>query len=168
MSIFAKIENEKDLLRALLEDSYDSECRLVDALEKMAEKAKNPLLVSAFKSHKSETERQKVKLERVFEILGFDVKKNTCEATKGLIKEAEEIISDAKNDTVRDAGLIVAAQKAEHYEIASYGSMCALAKNLGFTEAAGILHEILEEEKAADEKLTKLAESGINSRAKAA
>jgi ferritin-like metal-binding protein YciE len=168
MSIFSKIETMEDLFKSLLEDSYDSEHRLAEALGKMAEAAHNPVLASAFKSHKGETERQIEKLERVFDILGFEKKRNTCEATKGLVKEGEEIISDVKDKEVRDAGLIAAGQKAEHYEIASYGTLCALAKRLGYTEAASALHEILEEEKAADEKLTKLAEGGINQRARAA
>ncbi|MGQ0527128.1 MAG: YciE/YciF ferroxidase family protein [Alphaproteobacteria bacterium] len=168
MSVFSKIETMEDLFKSLLEDSYDSEHRLAEALGKMAEAAHNPLLASAFTNHKGETERQITKLERVFEVLGFDKKRNPCEATKGLVKEGEEIIKEVKNKEVRDAGLIAAGQKAEHYEIASYGTLCALAKNLGFAEAGKLLHEILEEEKGADEKLTKLAEGGINDRAKAA
>ncbi len=168
MSIFSKIKTMEDLFKSLLEDSYDSEHRLAEALEKMAKAATNPQLAQAFEMHKRETEGQISMLERVFEVLGFDKKRNTCEATKGLVKEGEEIINDVKDAEVRDAGLIAAAQKAEHYEIASYGTLCAIAKNLGHTEAASMLHEILEQEKATDEKLTELAKGGINQRARAA
>ncbi len=168
MSLFSKIETMEDLFKSELQDMYDAEIRILEALPKMAEAATNPQLAQGFRTHEQETQGQKTKIERVFEILGWDAKRNTCEATKGLLKESDEIMSHVKDKAVLDAALITAAQKVEHYEIASYGSLCALAKNLGFTEAAKLLHEILEQEKATDEKLTKLAEGGINQQARAA
>ena len=108
-------------------------------------------------THLEETNDQIKKLEKVFEILGYDKEKEKCEAIEGLLEEGDELIEESKEGAVRDAALIAAAQKVEHYEIASYGTLCAMANELDQPEAAKILHEILEQEKETDEKLIKLS-----------
>lgn len=160
----------KDLYVEMLEDSYDSEHQITEALPKMAEAATSPELKAAFEQHLAETERQIEKLEQVFEMLGVEPERKTCEATKGLVEEGEEMIDegDELEDGVLDAGLIGCAQKVEHYEIASYGTLCEFARILGFKDQQAILKSILDEEKTTDQKLTQLAESQVNETAKAA
>lgn len=164
------LETLECLFQEQLHDIYYAEQKLDKALEDMAKEATNPALASAFTSHRTETQGQAQKLESVMESLGYKVKGEKCDAIEGLIKEAKHLIKHAKEDEVRDAALIVAAQKVEHYEIATYGSLCALAKRLGYTEQEATLRSILEQEKAADKKLSELAEgaASINERAKAA
>jgi len=168
--MFSKKKSMKDLYIELLEDSYDSEHQITKALPKMAKAAHDPQLRDAFDTHLEETEGQIEKLDRVFACLDMKPKRKTCEATKGLVKEGAEMIDekDELQDGVLDAGLIACAQKVEHYEIASYGTLCEFARILGFKDQQKLLASILAEEKATDVKLTEIAENAINSMAKAA
>jgi ferritin-like metal-binding protein YciE len=145
-----------------LKDIYWAEKALLKAIPKMAKKATADDLVSALKTHLSETEGQVKRLEQVFDSIGTKAVAKKCEAMDGLIKEAEEIMEETAEGVVRDAGIISAAQKVEHYEIATYGTLCAFAKTLGEDDAAALLHETLEEERGADEKLSSIAESFVN------
>jgi ferritin-like metal-binding protein YciE len=160
-----KIETMEDLFLEQVEDLYDAERRLVKALPKMAEAATSQTLRQAFESHLLETEGHVSRLENVFRTLGQDPKTHTCDAMKGLISEGEDIISDIDQSSLRDAGLIAAANRVEHYEIAAYGSARTFAQTLGMTEAASLLEQTLQEEKKADQKLTQLAENMINDEA---
>ena len=155
----------KDLLIEELQDAYSSETQILEALPAMAEAASSPQLKQAFQTHLQETDRQVKRLEQIFQILQADPAGNTCEATQGLIEEAEEIMDQGLSPEVLDVALIMAAQKVEHYEIASYGSLRTLAETCGMTDVAKLLDETLSEEKATDEKLTQLAESEVNQRA---
>jgi len=141
-----------------LADIYDAEKQLIKALPKMAKAASHEQLKDAFESHLQETEKHVARLEQVFGSVGEKARSKKCKAMQGLVEEGQERISEDEGD----AALICAAQKVEHYEIATYGSLCSWAKLLGENEAAEILGETLEEEKAADEKLTGMAESAIN------
>ncbi len=152
----------KDLLQTQLQDAYSAEKQLVKALPKMAKAASLPALRSGFEEHWNQTKGHVERLEQVCKELGLRTGGGTCEAMEGLIEEGEEIIDMDGDGSVRDAGLIIAAQKVEHYEIALYGGLCALAKQLGEQHAADTLHQTLEEEKETDEKLTALAESRVN------
>jgi len=151
------VKSMKDLYVSLLQDSYDSEQQIVKALPKMAEAAEAPELRQAFETHLEETEGQVEKLEQVFEMLKIKPQGKTCDATKGLVKEASDLIKESAENGVKDAGLIANAQKVEHYEIASYGTLVEFAKLLGFDEQAELLQEILDEEKHADRTLGELA-----------
>ena len=150
-----------------LADMYNAEQQLTKALPKMAKTAESDELREAFESHLEETQQHLSRLEDVARSLEETPKRKTCEAMKGLINEAEDIISEQKNSTALDAGLIAAAQKVEHYEIASYGTLVAWAERMGHDEASELLQQTLEEEKAADEKLTSIAESIANEKAQA-
>jgi ferritin-like metal-binding protein YciE len=167
MGLFGSTELNQfdDLLCHELEDLYDAEQRLTSALPKMAEAANSPQLKSAFQHHLQETKGHVDRLERAFKQLGKSPKSHTCEAMKGLIKEGEEIISAKGDRDVKDAALIAAAQRVEHYEIAGYGSARTFAERLGHTEVANLLQATLDEEGAADHKLTQIAESTVNVRA---
>ena len=158
----------RELLIEELQDAYSAETQILEALPKMADAASAQELKQAFQTHRQETEGQVRRLEQVFQILKAEPGGNTCEATQGLIEEAEEIIGEGHPPEVLDVALIMAAQKVEHYEIASYGSLRALAQTCGLSDVAQLLDETLAEEKATDEKLNQLAEGGINDRAKAA
>jgi len=148
-----------------LQDLYDAEQRLTEALPLMAGAANQPNLKNAFLNHLRETENHVRRLEEVFQILGSTAKAKTCEAMKGLVAEGQEAI-DAEGDAdVKDAALIAAAQRVEHYEIAAYGTARTFALRLRNEGAARLLEQTLEEEKSADQILTDLAESGINQRA---
>jgi len=153
------------LFHAQLQDAYSAETQLVKALPKMAKAATLPELRSGFEQHLQETKGQVKRLEQVCQQIGIKPGSETCEAMQGLIEEGEEVIDMDVEDEVRDAGLIIAAQKVEHYEIALYGGLCALAKQLGHNDAANTLHETLEEEKRTNDKLTMLAESQVNAHA---
>lgn len=155
----------KDLLIEELQDAYSSETQILEALPAMAEAASSPQLKQAFQTHLQETDGQVKRLERIFQMLQADPTGNTCEATQGLIEEAEEIMGEGLSPEVLDVALIMAAQKVEHYEIASYGSLRTLAETCGMTDIAKLLDETLSEEKATDDKLTQLAEGEINQRA---
>ncbi len=148
-----------------LADVYNAEQQLIKALPKMAKAAESDELREAFESHLEETEGHARRLEEVADGLGESLKKKTCPAMKGLIEEAQELMKEQKDSSALDAALIAAAQKVEHYEIASYGTLCAWAKQMGHENALELLKETIEEEKAADGKLTEIAESAANSRA---
>jgi ferritin-like metal-binding protein YciE len=156
----------EDLFLDSLADMYYAENQLTKALPKMAKAATNEDLKEAFESHLAETEGHVQKLEQVFEAFGKTPKSKKCPAILGIIKEADEIASENKKSPTINAALIFAGQKAEHYEIASYGGLRDWAKLLENDEAADILDEILDEEKAADGKLSELAEEQCNQSAK--
>jgi ferritin-like metal-binding protein YciE len=152
----------RELFVEELKDIYWAEKALVKALPKVASKVSNEELKEALENHLSETEEQVARLEQVFEVLGEKAEGKKCEAMQGLIKESEEVISDTEEGPVRDAGIILAAQKIEHYEIATYGTLCTFAKILGENEASALLEDTLNEEKTADETLSQIAESVVN------
>lgn len=146
-----------------LKDIYWAEHALVSALGDLQGAATTKQLQAAFKKHRAQTQEHVTRLEQVFKLLGEHAEGKVCEAMKGLIKEAHEIINDTSSDTlVRDAALIIAAQKIEHYEIATYGSLATLARIMGHTEEEALLNATLEEEKTTDTELSYLAESHIN------
>ena len=146
-----------------LKDIYWAEKHLAKALPKMAKKATSDELKSALETHLAETQNQIIKLEQVFAILDEKAQVKKCEAMEGLLKEAESIISETEDGTMtRDVGIIAAAQKVEHYEIASYGTIRTLADVLGLPEASELLNQILEEEKKTDLLLTQIAEGFVN------
>jgi ferritin-like metal-binding protein YciE len=151
-----------------LQDLYDAEHRITDALPKMAEAATSPQLAQAFRDHLQETERQIERLERVFETVGQPAKRKTCDAMKGLVSEGSEVINASGDGDVRDAALIAAAQRVEHYEMAGYGTVRTFARRLGLTEAEELLQATLDEEGATDHKLTAIAESFVNPQAQTA
>jgi len=151
-----------DLFHDQLQDAYSAETQLTKALPKMAKAAANPDLKAGFEQHLTETKNQRTRLERACDLVGCTTGSNTCEAMEGLVAEGEEIMDLGLDPDAQDAGLIAAAQKVEHYEIALYGTLCTFAKQLGQGEVARLLHETLEEEKRTDQKLTQLAERGIN------
>lgn len=150
----------EDLFVHELSDIYSAEKQIAKALPKMARASTNPLLADAFKSHLEETQGQIERIDQIVEITGLKLKRVKCVATEGLVEEGKEIIDEIEKGEVRDAGLIAACQKIEHYEIASYGTLVAMAKSLGMDEAAQLLGETLAEEKGADEKLSAIAEEG--------
>jgi ferritin-like metal-binding protein YciE len=154
-----------DLFIDLLQDMYDAEQRLTKALPLMAGAARNASLRAAFQQHLKETQNQLSRLERVFQSIGQKAQGKTCHAMKGLVEEGNEVISAGGDADVKDAGLIAAAQKVEHYEIACYGTARTFAQRLGHHEAARLLQETLQEEEATDKKLTALAEQSINPKA---
>ncbi|MBN9118504.1 MAG: ferritin-like domain-containing protein [Planctomycetes bacterium] len=156
-----------DLFHDQLQDAYSAETQLTKALPKMAKAAGSAELRAGFEQHLTETKNQLARLEKVCQQVGCKTGSNTCEAMEGLIEEGEEVMGLGLDTDAQDAGLIAAAQKVEHYEIALYGTLCSFAKQLGHQEAARILHETLDEEKKTDEKLTQLAERGVNSKARA-
>jgi ferritin-like metal-binding protein YciE len=151
-----------DLFFECLADMYDAEKRIVKALPDMAKAANSPELRAAFQSHLHESEGHVDKIERVFRCFDRSPDRNTCEATKGLLSEADELAGDFDGSAALDAALICAAQKVEHYEIASYGCLVTWAGLLGNQEAAALLQQILDEEKAADESLNSIATSASN------
>ena len=151
-----------DLFYGLLQDVYFAEKQLLKALPKMAKKASNEELKTAFTDHRDQTQGQIERLDQAFEMIGKKAKGKKCDAILGIIAEGEEVIEEADDDDVLDAGLLAAAQAAEHYEISRYGTLCAWAKQLGKPQIARLLHVTLEEEKETDELLTKIAESSVN------
>jgi len=156
------VKTVQDLLVEELRDLYHAEKQLVKALPKMAKATKSAKLRQAFESHLEETKGQVERLETVFEKLDVPARAKRCEAMAGLIEEAQEMMEEIKTPEVLDAALIGAAQKVEHYEIASYGTVHALAEALGNQEAAQLLNQTLEEEKSADQKLNQIALSEVN------
>jgi len=166
MGIFSKdIETFDDLFVHQLRDVYYAEKQLVKALPKMAEKATSPQLKQAFTSHLAETKGHVSRVEQVFKMHGVEAKAVNCPAIDGIIEEANEVAGEVDDKEVLDAALIAAAQAAEHYEISRYGTLVAWAQQLGRDDCASVLAQNLNEEKAADKKLTSLAESGINRKA---
>ena len=162
-----KLESVQDLFLEELRDLYDAENQLLKALPKMAEAASTPALKTAFNQHWEETKGHVGRLDRAFRELDAKPSGETCEAMKGLVKEGEQFIQAKGEPTVRDAGLIGAAQRVEHYEMAGYGTARTLAKRLGYQEIATTLQQTLEEEGEADKKLTAVAENEVNVRATA-
>lgn len=152
----------QDLLVEQLQDLYNAEGQLVKALPKMAKTATHPELKQAFEAHLQETQGHVSRLEKVFESLGEKVKGKTCHAMKGLVEEGKEAIDEDMEPEVKDAALIAAAQRIEHYEMAGYGTVRTYANMLGKKDVAKELQMILDQEGQADKKLTKLAESVIN------
>jgi ferritin-like metal-binding protein YciE len=146
-----------------LKDIYWAEKHLTKAIPKLIKAATNEELIAALNEHLEVTEGHVERLEQVFELLGKKAQAKKCEAMEGLTKEAESIIEETEEGTsTRDVGIIMAAQKVEHYEIATYGGLAQLAKTMGLTEAGDLLGQTLEEEKEADETLTSIAENDIN------
>ena len=145
-----------------LKDIYWAEKALTKALPKMSKNSTSQELADAIDKHLAETEEHVKRVEEVFETIGKKAVAKKCEAMDGLIREGEQIMQDTDEGMMRDAGIISAGQKVEHYEIATYGTLRTFANTLGLDEAATLLEGILEEEKAADEKLTEIAESEIN------
>ena len=145
-----------------LRDTYDAERQLTKALAKLAKAAAAPPLREAFESHLVETQGQIERLEQVFESLDEKVRGKHCDGIAGIIEEGKSIMEEDFDDDTMDACLIAAGQRAEHYEMAAYGTLVAWARAMGHNEAADLLQETLDEEKAADEKLSSLAEGGIN------
>jgi len=166
MGLFTKdIKTMNDLFVHQLQDIYYAEKQLVKALPKMANKATDKQLKLGFLNHFDETKTHVQRLEQVFQMHGAEMKAVNCPAIDGIIEEADEVAGEVDDKSVLDAALINAAQAAEHYEIARYGSLVAWAKQLGRNDCASVLQKTLDEEKATDKKLTTLAESRINLRA---
>jgi ferritin-like metal-binding protein YciE len=155
-------EGLRELFVDCLKDIYWAEKALTKALPKMAKNATNQNLIDGLTAHLTETEEQIARLEQVFSLAGEKAVAKKCEAMAGLIKEGDEIVESTEIGAVRDAGIIAASQKIEHYEIATYGTIIAFAKTLGMEDVADILHVTLEEEKAADITLTEAAYNTIN------
>jgi ferritin-like metal-binding protein YciE len=143
-------------------DIYNAEQQLIKALPRMAKAAQSDELRDAFESHLRETEQQSDRIEEALEAIGESLRRKKCRGMEGLLSEAKEMMGDYKNDPAIDAVLIAGAQKVEHYEIASYGTLCAWAEQMGHARALEFLRTSLEEEKAADEKLTRIAENAAN------
>lgn len=158
-------ENLREFLIDGLKDLYWAESHLSKALVKMQKNATSKKLKNSINNHKKETDEQIDRLEQVFKSLGEKAKAEKCDAMEGLIKEGESIIEETEPGSVRDAGIIAAAQKVEHYEIASYGTLISYCKLLGEKKAMKILQLTLDEEKNCDTLLTKLATSEINIKA---
>lgn len=158
----ATVDSLHALLEEELKDIYDAEKQLTKALPKLAKKASSPDLKAGFEAHLQQTEEQIERLEQVFDQLEMPPKGKPCKGMKSLIAEGQEMIGEADDDDTRDAVMIAAAQKVEHYEIAAYGTVRTWAQLLGMNEVASLLEESLEEEKDTDQKLTELAESHIN------
>jgi len=166
MGLFTRdIKTMNDLFVHQLQDIYYAEKQLVKALPKMGEKATDQQLKQGFLTYLDETKTHVQRVEQVFQMHGAQAKAVDCPAIDGIIKEADEVAGEVADKAVLDAALINAAQAAEHYEIARYGSLIAWAKQLGRNDCASVLQKTLEEEKATDKKLTTLAESKINLRA---
>lgn len=159
------IKTMDDLYTHTLQDIYYAEQQITKALPKMIGKAENPALKQAFQKHLGETEGQVKRLEEIFNTLGKKAKGVTCPAIDGIIKEAEELISDCDDHEVRDAAMLAAAQAVEHYEMTRYGTLIAWSQELGHANVVRLLEQTLKEEKTTDEKLTQLAQSTINKKA---
>jgi ferritin-like metal-binding protein YciE len=157
-----QMEDLQDLFVDQLKDLYNAEGQLVKALPRMAKAATNADLKAAFQTHLEETKGHQERLEQIFEKLGANPKGKKCKAMEGLVEEGKEIMGEDAQEDVLDAGLIAAAQRIEHYEIAGYGTVRAYAELLGDKESARILQGILDEEGKTDKLLTQLAESTIN------
>ena len=148
-----------------LRDTYDAEKQLIKALPKLAKSASSPDLRAAFEAHLDETRGQVDRLEQVFATLNEKVQGKHCDGIAGIIEEGKSVMEEDFDKATMDACLIASGQRAEHYEMAAYGTLVAWARAMGHDEAADLLQETLDEEKAADEKLTTLAEGGINQEA---
>lgn len=160
-----KLQTLQDLLVHELKDLYSAENQLVKALPKMAKAATNENLRAGFEAHLEQTKNHVTRLDQIARAHDFKLGGHRCKAMEGLIEEGGELIQEDAEDSVRDAGLIGAAQRVEHYEIAAYGTARAIAERLGYDDAVRLLSATLEEEKETDEKLTDLAESAVNDEA---
>jgi ferritin-like metal-binding protein YciE len=160
-----KLDSLRTLWIEEMRDLYNAENQLIKALPKMAKRASTPELKEAFESHLEETRGHVERLDEIFETLGKKPTGKTCKAMQGLIEEGSEMMKEDGPDSVIDAGLIAAAQRVEHYEMAGYGAARTFASILGEDEAEDLLQETLDEEGAADEKLTEIAESIVNEEA---
>ena len=160
-------KNLHDAFIEELRDAYDAEKQLVKALPKMAKAATSPELRAAFESHLKETEKHVDRLEEVFASLDEKVRGKHCDGIAGIIDEGKHVMDEDFDEATLDACLIGGGQRAEHYEMAAYGTLIAWARTMGHKEAVEILEGILAQEKAADEKLTKIAERSVNKRANA-
>jgi ferritin-like metal-binding protein YciE len=156
------MERFGELFEETLKDVYYAEKAILKALPKMAKKASSKKLQEAFTRHESETEHQVERLDQVFKLIGKRATGKKCPGIDGIIEEGEEVMREAKDENIRDAAMLAAAQAVEHYEISRYGTLIAWAKRMDMPEAAELLEATLEEEKATDGKLTKLAESEVN------
>jgi len=154
--------NLNDLFINQLEDLYDAENRLTDALPKMADAASSQQLKTAFLTHLEQTKGHAKRLEQIFSRLGMEPTRETCQAMKGLVKEGSEMIDAGGDPAVKDAALIAAAQRVEHYEIAGYGTVRTFAKQLGMDDIARTLQQTLDEEGHTDKLLTQIAEGNVN------
>jgi ferritin-like metal-binding protein YciE len=152
----------EDLFLHLLKDVYHAEKQILRALPKMAKAAESDELRQAFETHREETAQQVERLERVFEILGRKARGEPCEAIQGLVEEAKEVMEEAEDPDVMDAGILAAAQAVEHYEIARYGTLKAWAEELGMRDAAKLLEQTLDEEKKTDRILSEIAVARLN------
>jgi ferritin-like metal-binding protein YciE len=161
------VTNLNELFLHELKDVYDAEHQLVEALPKLAEAATTPELAEAFQNHLEETRGHVTRLEAIFESCGETPARETCKGMKGLIAEGEKMLKEIDDPVTLDAALISAAQRVEHYEIAAYGTLRVWAVTAGLRDAEDELEAILGEEKAANDKLTEIAESGVNSGAEA-
>ncbi len=148
-----------------ISDAYNAEKQLLRALPKLARAATDPTLSAAFTAHIEETQGQIERIDAVVEEMGITLKRIKCQAMEGLVAEAQDVIEEIEKGPVRDAVLVVAAQKAEHYEIATYGCLIAMADALGYPKAADLLRETLAEEKSTDDKLSQLACGELNLKA---
>lgn len=157
-----ELNSLKDLYVDQLKDLYSAETQILDALPKMADKAKHPELKTAFQEHRQMTQDQVQRLEQIFDQLGEKPTGHTCKAMQGIIKEGQELMNKDAADEVMDAGLIAAAQRVEHYEIAGYGTVRNFAERLGNKEQMNLLQKTLDEEGNTDKKLTKIAEKVVN------
>ncbi len=160
------MKNLEDLFEHQLKDLYSAESQLVDAIPKMVKAAHDSQLKKAFENHLEETKTHKKRLEEICEELSIKPTGEECKAMKGLVKEAESMISEKANDEVKDAGLIAESQRVEHYEISGYGTAVRFAKELGHDSIAKKLQKTLDEEYNADQKLDDLAERRLNVKAK--
>jgi len=159
------VKTIEDLFIHELSDIYSAEKQLTKALPRLARAAEAPELKQAFETHLEETQGQVERIDQIVEALGIRLKRIKCAAMEGLVEEGKEVIEEIEAGPLRDAALIGGAQKVEHYEIASYGTLSAIAKQLGYKDAIPLLQATLKEEKATDEKLTILAEQAGNQRA---
>ena len=162
------LKSLEDLFVHELKDLYSAEQQLIKALPKMAKAASSEHLRAGFEEHLEQTKQHAERLEKIFEALGQSHRGAKCKAMEGLVEEGKELIDEKAAPEVKDAGLIAAAQRVEHYEIAGYGTACTFARLLGHSDAEELLQKTLEEEKATDEKLTKLAETEVNQAAQMA
>ena len=168
MALFSmSIDNLQELFVEQLRDLYDGEDQIIETLPKLIDKANSPELKSALQEHLDITRRQKDRLEQIFNSLGQKASGETCKGMKGIISEGDSLVSDANDPSVRDASIIAAAQRVEHYEMAGYGTVRTYAEQLGKQSFATMLEQILQEEKDADLKLSQIA-SSINIEARAA
>jgi ferritin-like metal-binding protein YciE len=156
------MQSMDELFYGLLQDIYFAEKQLLKTLPKLAKKSTNEKLQEAFTIHCDETEGHVERLEKIFEAIGKKPRGKTCDAILGIIAEGQEVIDEVDDDALRDAGILAAAQAAEHYEIARYGTLRAWAELLGHDQAVELLGDTLAEEKHADELLTSIADGGVN------